>query len=201
MRTFSFSAKHWSRQSIAKTVSNIFKLSFLVVILISCTKEDIPVEEENIGSTNNNSIIAEANNPFMYSGLDAQTVWELKQARAATAKYLKLENAKKDGYSDINVVVENMGYHFAKMDYVLDGEFDPRKPEILVYNKDMAGNYYLVAVEYAVPLNLPQPAGFTGNIDEWDPNTGFGLWLLHAWVWAYNPLGVFKPTNPNVHLH
>jgi hypothetical protein len=27
------------------------------------------------------------------------------------------------------------------------------------------------------------------------------LWLLHSWVWAYNPQGIFNPTNPMVHLH
>ena len=37
--------------------------------------------------------------------------------------------------------------------------------------------------------------------DVWDGNVGAGLWLLHAWVWCYNPAGVFNPTNPLVHLH
>lgn len=36
---------------------------------------------------------------------------------------------------------------------------------------------------------------------KWDGNTGFGLWLLHAWVWDYNPAGVFSPMNPTVHLN
>ena len=61
----------------------------------------------------------------------------------------------------------------------------------------------LVAVEYAIPLDLSvnAPTGFTGNLDVWKRDTFFQLWLLHAWVWEYNPLGVFNPTNPLVHSH
>ena len=34
--------------------------------------------------------------------------------------------------------------------------------------------------------------------DRWDNNVTFGLWLCHAWVWEYNPDGVFTDLNPNV---
>ena len=84
---------------------------------------------------------------------------------------------------------------------LVDENFDPKNPEILVYNKDDNGNFQLVAVEYAVPLNLPMPQGFAGSADVWNGTSGFPLWLLHAWVWTYNPDGVFNPTNPLVHLH
>jgi hypothetical protein len=85
-----------------------------------------------------------------------------------------------------------------------DTIFDYRKPEILVYNKNNEGKVELVAVEYAVPISLrpnSAPEGFTGSTDVWKRDTGFGLWLLHAWVWEYNPDGVFNPTNPSIHLH
>jgi len=136
-----------------------------------------------------------------YTGLSSQTMWELQQARAATAKYrFDTLNAYKDGYRNIAVDVEHMGHHFLNMDY-LNGTFDPRRPQILVYNANENGQQELVAVEYAVPIGLPEPAGFTGNQDVWDHNTTFNLWLLHAWVWKYNPDGVFNPFNPNVDLH
>jgi hypothetical protein len=84
---------------------------------------------------------------------------------------------------------------------IVDPVFDIREPEILVYNKDEKGNQELVAVEYAVPLSLPRPEGFTGTNDVWKDDSGFPFWLLHAWVWSYNPDGVFNWTNPLVHLH
>lgn len=137
-----------------------------------------------------------------YNDLSTQTAWELQQARAATAQYRNFDNAIRDGYANINVIVSNMGHHYLRAS-ILDDRFDYKKPEILVYNKGEDGTMELVAVEYAVPLNLSlnAPEGFTGSGDTWDRNTFFGLWLLHAWVWKFNPDGVFNPTNPSVHTH
>jgi hypothetical protein len=135
-----------------------------------------------------------------YSGLSWQTTMELQQARAATAKYRNIDNAIRDGYVDIAVDVEHMGHHYMNTSLV-DGTFDIRHPEILVYNRDENGKQVLVAVEYAVPLTDPMPEGFTGSQDVWNDTSGFPLWLLHAWVWAYNPDGVFNWTNESVELH
>jgi hypothetical protein len=153
--------------------------------------------------TDNSGMNSDAEFLNMYDGLSRQTSWELQQARAATAKYRNFNNAIADGYADINVVVPNMGYHYMKSTLV-DGTFDIRKPEILVYNKNVDGSFRLLAVEYAIPISLSPnaaPEGFTGDSDVWEFNTGFGLWLCHAWVWQFNPDGVFNPTNPLVQVH
>lgn len=169
-------------------ISKIGKLLSLVsvfsVFTISCKKEN-------------------AGNPDVldrYTGLSSQTMSELRQARDASARYQNIETALADGYTDIAVNTEHMGHHYMKASLV-DSIIDLRKPEILVYNKDENGKPYLVAIEYAVPLDKPKPEGYTGSVDVWDGNVGFQLWLLHAWVFAYNPDGVFHPTNPLVHLH
>src|SRR5207249_8523436 len=111
------------------------------------------------------------------SGLSRKTLWELQQAHNATAKYRDINNAIADGYADINVVMQNMGYHYMKSAFT-DSVFEIRKPEILVYNKNKDGSFHLVALEYAVPIdkspNAP-PKGFTGTHDVWDHNTTFGL--------------------------
>ena len=139
-----------------------------------------------------------------YAGLSKQTQDELLQVRAATAKYHNIENAKADQYVDIGLKMENMGYHFLKAS-LISPVFDLSKPPILVYNKRENGDYELLAVEYAVPIN-PQavntpPEGFTGSTDAWDFNTlNTGWWTLHAWVWKFNPKGVFNPTNPLVEV-
>jgi len=135
--------------------------------------------------------------------LPATAMQELQDAKAATQKYRSLNAAIADGYADINVVTQNMGFHYMKASYA-DTVFDPQKPEILVYNKQHNGDTILVAVEYAVPIPLMPnkvPGGFTGGADVWTYSTEFNLWLLHAWIWEYNPLGVFVPANPNIHLH
>lgn len=183
-------------------------LFYLVVLLttllfIGCKKQDIDVSENKTETISHKAMNTDEEFRKSNSKLGLRTLWELLQARAATARYRNIKNAIKDGYTDINVVVPNMGHHYMKSAFV-DATFEIRKPEILVYNKHENGYFQLVAVEYAVPINLSPnaaPEGFTGAGDMWDRNTGFGLWLLHAWVWYYNPDGVFNPTNPLVHMH
>ena len=157
----------------------LLSAAFLLIIaaLSSCQKEAL----NSAATAENLSASSQANPLTRYEGLSAQTMWELQQARAASSKYQNIDNALADGYQDIEVDVENMGHHFMKMSSV-DGSFDYKQPEILVYNMDEKGNQELVAVEYAVPLTYPRPEGFTGSNDVWDENHGFGLWLLHAWV-------------------
>ena len=132
--------------------------------------------------------------------LSPATRQELLRARRATAKYSDLSVAIADGYADINVFIPQMGFHYLKSS-VLDDEFDPERPELLVYAQDLCeGRMRLVAVEYAVPTNLSAtaPEGFTGTADEWHRQDNFGLWTLHAWIWFRNPDGVFAELNPRV---
>jgi hypothetical protein len=131
--------------------------------------------------------------------LSQETRRELERAWFATAKYNDIRAAIADGYADINVFVPHMGFHYLKSP--LDAEFNPERPELLVYAQDLClGRMRLVAVEYAVPLNLSSspPEGFTGDADVWHRNEQFGLWTLHAWIWLRNPDGVFTELNPRV---
>ena len=101
----------------------------------------------------------------------------------------------------MGLLVPNMGWHYINQAYVDDGRFDPSKPELLVYADDpCGGKRKLVAVEYAVPLHLSHraPQGFFGNADQWDRNTTYGIWTLHAWLYEYNPDGVFAAFNPRL---
>ena len=181
----------------------LLTITILSVLASSCTKEvhdemnntpaDLPAAAASTAQSNPGNALN------LYDGLSAQTRYELQQAQAATAKYKNIENALRDGYKDIEVDVEHMGHHYMNMS-LIDGTFDPKQPEILVYNRNARGVQELVAVEYAVPLNLPRPAGFTGSADVWKDDSGFPFWLVHAWVWSYNPDGVFNWTNPLIDL-
>lgn len=186
------------RQSFALFFSAVLFIGFLMT---GCKKESSNNEaaEEEIQSKSNSQ---NGSNGFgNYTGLGSQTVWELQQAKIATAKYNDFDQAIADGYVDINVVVPEMGYHFLKMDN-LNATFEYDKPEILVYNKEENGRMKLVALEYAVPISLSSnaPSGFTGDNDHWSVYQGV-LWTLHAWLWEYNPDGVFNATNPLIHIH
>ena len=186
------------RQSFALFFSSVLFIGFLMT---GCKKESSnsgAVEEEIQSKSNSQN----GSNGFgNYTGLDPQTVSELQQAKISTAKYNDFDQAIADGYVDINVIVPEMGYHYLKMDN-LNATFEYDKPEILVYNKEENGRMKLVALEYAVPISLSPnaPSGFTGDNDHWSVYQGV-LWTLHAWVWEYNPNGVFNATNPLIHLH
>ncbi|HET9862744.1 MAG TPA: hypothetical protein VFP37_04835 [Steroidobacteraceae bacterium] len=127
-------------------------------------------------------------------------VLQLDDVRNATARYLDVQKATDDGYVDIGLFVANMGWHYQKMSRV-DARFDMTRPEFLVYADDPCGGpRKLVAVEYAVPFEFSRraPEGFIGKADQWDANQTYRLWTLHAWVFEYNPDGVFAAFNPRV---
>jgi hypothetical protein len=127
-------------------------------------------------------------------------ILQLDQVRDATARFIDVDKAVAEGYVDIGLFVPNMGWHYMK-DKLVDGRFDPTKPELLVYADDpCGGKRKLVAVEYAVPLSESKraPQGFVGHADEWDANQQFQLWTLHAWLFEFNEDGVFAPFNPRV---
>jgi hypothetical protein len=128
------------------------------------------------------------------------TLVQLESVRNATARFLDEQQAIDEGYVDISVFYPNMGHHYLKAE-LLDEKFEPEKPELLVYADDpCSGNRHLVAVEYAVPLSLADkaPAGFVGSDDTWVINQRFQLWTLHAWLFEYNPAGVFAAYNARV---
>jgi hypothetical protein len=184
----------WAKNRHAKPVStpqllhrlpwHIHSLFYLVallslLLLARCNRTEMAPQPEAHPISDQ-----KANREFRtyYQGLGKQTVWELQQARAATAQYRNIQKAIADGYEDIHVVKPNMGHHYMKSKWV-DATFDIRKPELLVYAQGADGSFELVAVEYAVPLALSPdaaPDGFTGSRDVRERNTGFGLWLLHA---------------------
>jgi hypothetical protein len=134
------------------------------------------------------------------SRLQSSTVLELEIVRRASVRFHDVDQALAAGYADIGLFMPNMGWHYMKQGNV-DAKFDIDEPELLVYVDDpCSAKRRLVAVEYAVPFELSKraPKGFTGNTDVWDANQQFQLWTLHAWIWEYNPAGVFASHNSRV---
>jgi len=189
---------YWSRQSV------LFTLMLTSVFFFTACKKYADGDSNNNQPLSNKQANVDQELLTFYKGLNPQTLFELQQARAATARYRHIKNAFADNYVDIGLKLPNMGYHILKSELVTP-VFDITKPPILVYNKNEDGSFELLAVEYAVPIdpqnqNTP-PAGFTGDDDEWDFNTlNTGWWTLHAWVWKNNPDGAFKPMNPTVEV-
>ena len=149
------------------------------------------------------------------AGTDATT----GDASRATLKYHSLATAKAAGYGllkDKNGVsciamddmpaMGAMGVHYVKKALVGDAVLNAKTPEALVYEPSQ-GKLRLVAVEYVVLKSAwdahhsgaPRLFGQTFNFTP--AGNRFGLpayYSLHAWLWKYNPSGVFSMWNPTV---
>ena len=62
----------------------------------------------------------------------------LASARQATARFHRVDQAEAEGYINLNFCEEGEGCHWLNPS-LLDGEFDPSKPEILLYLPDGDG--------------------------------------------------------------
>src|SRR4026208_1766549 len=92
--------------------------------------------------------------------LSPENLAALASARTATARFHRVEQAEAEGYINLNFCEEGEGCHWLNPS-LLDGQFDPTRPEILLYLRDGDG-WRLVAVEYVVPLSMSAvaPEGF-----------------------------------------
>lgn len=128
----------------------------------------------------------------------------LRRLRRATRQYRDFDRAIDAGY-DVQATpcqqtdAGGMGYHYANFG-LIDGQLEPLRPEILLYEPQRNGRWRLVAVEYAIPyadwddsLEPPEIHGVP-----FVRNDVFNLWVLHAWVFKKNPAGTFEGWNPRV---
>ncbi|MGI9641607.1 MAG: hypothetical protein ACR2N9_02370 [Acidimicrobiia bacterium] len=139
---------------------------------------------------------------------------ELNQVRRATAEYHSLQRALADGFGAFSLDPDNpdvptcfdsdaggMGVHYVKG---IDDVVNPLEPEALVYEINARGGTRLVAVEYIVPeefvenaagevVSLPSLFGHDFHKHSYLP-----VYILHAWIWKWNPAGTFADFNPRV---
>ena len=155
-----------------------------------------------------------------------ELVRQLDTVRESTEKYQDYEVALSDGFTASLDQVPNMGAHFVHRGRENDGLFDPSEPDFLLYIQDEIKKWKLVGTGFLQPGHLvgdDHPEAFAGPLDNWhthyslcahtrgtfsateeDCVTRGGLWhdtfgwMIHAYVWVDNPLGVFHMWNPNI---
>lgn len=139
---------------------------------------------------------------------------QMKQAKAATARFNSVAQALKAGYvrpvgpmAQICVQLPDgsaaMGIHFENPALMADPALDIRKPEILVYIPKANGSLKLVALEYFVAASqvttAPSLYGHTFDGPMAGHHPGMPThYDLHAWLWQANPTGTFSQFNPAV---
>lgn len=136
---------------------------------------------------------------------DARIASDLAAVRNLTAPFHDLESAQAAGWSVLvprcrdNPPTGGMGWHYANPAFI-DGVVSPLEPEVLVYEPQKNGQQKLVGVEYLIPWSIlpstAEPPTLFGQ--QFLPNSGDEVWMLHVWIWANNPDGMFATWNPNV---
>jgi hypothetical protein len=145
---------------------------------------------------------------------------ELAQVRRVTARFHRVEEAIEAGYelgwvngSGVRILTGcvshptagAMGYHYFNADLMADNAVDALEPEALVYASAPNGGLKLVAVEWVVrgpnsnPPGVSEPPSVLGmEMHILVPPPGPAFYLMHGWVWAHNPSGMFADWNPEV---
>jgi hypothetical protein len=106
---------------------------------------------------------------------------ELDAARQFALDHNTPEKAQAAGFYNTTNDVPFMGAHFLNNEYLLDGVFDPAKPEGLLFSRlgNPEGEWQLVGVWYLlVPgvnpgvTDTTPPEGFAGKLDLWHAHYG-----------------------------
>jgi hypothetical protein len=125
--------------------------------------------------------------------------------REATQRFRDVAVAEAEGYHLMFGCVSGpdtgaMGLHYVNLPLGGDGELDPTRPEIVVYEPRPNGRPRLIGADYLVlaeawdkkGVGTPQLMGQLFHLFE-SPNR-FGLpafYTLHVWAWKESPTGTF----------
>ncbi len=136
----------------------------------------------------------------------------IEVVRASTDRFHDVAVAEAEGYSLLFGCVSGpdygaMGLHYVNLSLVGDGNVDPTRPEIVIYEPQPDGRLKLVGADFlvfaeswhATHADTPQLMGQLMHLFE-SPNR-FGLpafYTLHVWAWKSNPNGAFVNWHPHV---
>jgi len=132
--------------------------------------------------------------------------------RQATARFFNVEAAKAEGYALQFGCVSGsesgaMGMHFVNGALVGDGELDPTRPEIVIYEPQPDGRLKLIGADFLVLAEQwnathSGPPEMMGQLFHlFDAPNRFGLpafYTLHVWAWKESPTGTFVNWHSNV---
>lgn len=130
----------------------------------------------------------------------------LKVVRESTERFRDVSAAEAEGYRLMFGCVSGpdygaMGLHYVNLPLVVDGELDPTRPEIVIYEPTPHGRPRLIGADFLIfadawhaknPTTTPELGGQLLHFFE-APNR-FGLpafYTLHVWAWKENPTGAF----------
>ena len=138
-------------------------------------------------------------------GPAAQSGALVKTVRESTERFRDVAVAEAEGYGLQFGCVSGpdygaMGLHYVNFPLVMDGELDPTRPEIVIYEPTPRGSVRLIGADFLVLADAwhathTSPPELGGQLLHYfeAPNR-FGLpafYTLHVWAWKDNPTGMF----------
>jgi hypothetical protein len=125
--------------------------------------------------------------------------------RLATERFKDVAAAEAEGYHLLFGCVTGpdsgaMGLHYVNMGLVGDGDLDPARPEIVIYEPMPNGELKLIGADFLVLADAwhakhPAPPELMGHLLHlFEAPNRFGLptfYTLHVWAWKPNPTGMF----------
>src|SRR5215216_2994437 len=112
----------WDEFNRRSTMTS-FRPSLIFIAVCTLLMSSVPL---TVHSTSALTVMATTDN------LSAATNQQLAQARRGTARYHDIAQAEADGYVNINVYESGEGLHYVNFSLV-DANFDPEHPEVLLY--------------------------------------------------------------------
>ena len=157
--------------------------------------------------------LAGASTILAFAVAEASPSDDLAAAKAASARFHSLEQARASGYEEASPCEQHpelggMGHHYVNQALVMDPAVDPTHPEVLLYAPRANGKLELVGLEYFkvdadqnFATDSDRPSLFGQPFD--GPMAGHAPGMpihydLHVWLWQDNPEGFFEAWNPTV---
>ena len=136
----------------------------------------------------------------------------LQIVRDATRRFKDVQAAEAEGYGLLFGCVSGesegaMGLHYVNMPLVLDGEIDPERPEIILYEPVGNGQVRLTGADYLVfadawdKKHSSAPELMGQKFQQFEAPNRFGLprfYTLHVWAWKDSPTGTFVNWNSRI---
>jgi hypothetical protein len=136
----------------------------------------------------------------------------VKLVRQITEQYKNVAAAEAAGYGLAFGCVSGpdagaMGLHYVNMPLVMDGEIDPERPEIILYEPIGNGQVRLTGADYLVLADAwdkkhsSSPELMGQKFQQFEAPNRFGLprfYTLHVWAWKDNPTGTFVNWNTRI---
>lgn len=150
---------------------------------------------------------------------------QLDESRATAERYRDIRTAVADGYIQVTQDLPGIAAHFIRLDLLMDGKFDPSRPEMLLYTF-RGGAWRFAGISHALPYTGDDtpPEGFAGPLDGWHYHDNLcaaagaiigiraseescaarggnfiqrTFWMNHVWVGGTGPVAdLFSEANP-----